>query len=65
MKATQDLRHTRAALPFAAGVPITVVSERVGHANATIRLGVGANVSRGVQAEAAPMFGSGHKGGAL
>jgi hypothetical protein len=31
-----DLRHTRVTLLFADGVPVKVVSERVGHANATI-----------------------------
>ncbi|WP_434616487.1 tyrosine-type recombinase/integrase [Arthrobacter sp. A5] len=35
-----DLRHTHATLLLAAGIPVKVVSERLGHANATITLGV-------------------------
>jgi len=35
-----DLRHTHATLLLAAGVPVKVVSERLGHANAMITLGV-------------------------
>ena len=33
-----DLRHTHATLLLADGVPVEVVSERLGHASATIRL---------------------------
>ena len=51
-----DLRHTHATLLLAAGVPVKVVSERLGHANATITLGVYAHVMPGMQAEAAARF---------
>lgn len=51
-----DLRHTHATLLLAAGIPVKVVSERLGHANATITLGVYAHVMPGMQAEAAATF---------
>lgn len=51
-----DLRHTHATLLLAAGIPVKVVSERLGHANATITLGVYAHVMPGMQAEAAAKF---------
>ena len=51
-----DLRHTHASLLLAAGIPVKVVSERLGHANATITLGVYAHVMSGMQAEAAARF---------
>jgi integrase len=35
-----DLRHTHATLLLADGVPVKVVSERLGHASATITLTV-------------------------
>lgn len=53
-----DLRHTHATLLLAAGVPVKVVSERLGHANATITLGVYAHVMPGMQQEAAEKFGA-------
>jgi len=53
-----DLRHTHATLLLAAGVPVKVVSERLGHANAMITLGVYAHVMPGMQAEAAATFGA-------
>jgi integrase len=52
-----DLRHTHAMLLLKAGVPVKVVSERLGHANAMITLGVYAHVTPGMQAEAAAKFG--------
>jgi integrase len=52
-----DLRHTHATLLLKAGVPVKVVSERLGHANAMITLGVYAHVMPGMQAEAAAKFG--------
>lgn len=51
-----DLRHTHATLMLAAGVPVKVVSERLGHATATITLGIYAHVMPGMQAEAAAKF---------
>lgn len=53
-----DLRHTLDTLLLAAGVPVKVVSERLGHANATITLGVYAHVMPGMQQEAAVKFGA-------
>jgi integrase len=52
-----DLRHTHATLLLRDGVRIKVVSERLGHANAMITLGVYAHVMPGMQAEAAAKFG--------
>jgi integrase len=51
-----DLRHTHATLLLAKGVPIKVVSERLGHASPTITLGVYAHVMPGNQREAADLF---------
>ncbi len=48
-----DLRHTHATILLGAGVPVKVVSERLGHASATITLGVYAHVMPGMQREAA------------
>lgn len=59
-----DLRHTHATLLLAAGIPVKVVSERLGHANATITLGVYAHVMPGMQAEAAAKFAAIMGGGA-
>jgi integrase len=51
-----DLRHTHATLLLAKGVPVKVVSERLGHANATITLSVYAHVMPGNQRDAADLF---------
>lgn len=51
-----DLRHTHATLLLAKGVPVKVVSERLGHASPTITLGVYAHVMPGNQREAADLF---------
>jgi len=48
-----DLRHTHATLLLAAGIPVHVVSERLGHASPTITLDVYAHVLQGMRAEAA------------
>jgi integrase len=48
-----DMRHTHATLLLAAGTPVKVVSERLGHASAVITLGVYAHVTPGMQREAA------------
>lgn len=59
-----DLRHTHATLLLAAGIPVKVVSERLGHANAMITLGIYAHVMPGMQAEAAAKFAALMSGGA-
>ncbi len=51
-----DLRHTHATLLLADGEPVKVVSERLGHANATITLAVYAHVMPGNQRSAANRF---------
>lgn len=51
-----DLRHTHATLLLKAGVPIKVVSERLGHATASFTLDVYGWVLPGMQAEAAAVF---------
>lgn len=53
-----DLRHTHATLLLRDGEAVKVVSERLGHANAMITLGVYAHVMPGMQAEAAARFGA-------
>ncbi len=51
-----DLCHTHATLLLADGVPVKVVSERLGHANATITLTVYQHVHPGMGREAADRF---------
>jgi hypothetical protein len=51
-----DLRHTHATLLLKAGVPVKVVSERLGHASVTVTLEIYQHVMPGMQAEAAAMF---------
>lgn len=51
-----DLRHTHATLLLRAGVPVKVVSERLGHANAAFTMSVYQHVLPGMQAEAAATF---------
>jgi integrase len=53
-----DLRHTHATLLLADGVPVKVVSERLGHASATITLTVYQHVHPGMGREAADRFGA-------
>jgi integrase len=48
-----DLRHTHATLLLKAGVPVKVVSERLGHSSAMITLSVYTHTLPGMQAEAA------------
>ena len=57
-----DLRHTHATLLLAKGVPVKVVSERLGHASVTITLQVYAHVMPGNQRQAADLFASLIKG---
>ena len=51
-----DLRHTHATLLLKAGVPVKVVSERLGHANVAFTMSVYQHVLPGMQAEAAETF---------
>jgi integrase len=51
-----DLRHTHATLLLTAGVPVKVVSERLGHATVMITLEIYQHVMPGMQAEAAAKF---------
>jgi integrase len=51
-----DLRHSHASLLLAAGVPVKVVSERLGHATVTITMEIYQHVMPGMQAEAAAKF---------
>lgn len=53
-----DLRHTHATLLLAKGVPVKVVSERLGHASPTVTLTVYAHVMPGNQRDAADQFAS-------
>ena len=48
-----DLRHTAASLMIASGVPVKVVSERLGHATAAFTMDVYQHVLPGMQQEAA------------
>src|SRR3546814_16491320 len=51
-----DLRHTHATLLLKAGIPVKVVSERLGHANVAFTMSVYQHVLPGMQAEAAATF---------
>jgi len=51
-----DLRHTHASLLLADGVPVKVVSERLGHASPTITLSVYQHVLPGMGRQAADRF---------
>lgn len=51
-----DLRHTHASLLLALGVPVKVVSERLGHASATITLDVYSHVMPGQGKRAADLL---------
>lgn len=52
-----DLRHTHATLLIKAGVPIKVVSERLGHSSVAFTMQVYQHVLPGMQADAAATFG--------
>ena len=51
-----DLRHTHATILLTAGVPVHVVSQRLGHTSAVITLQVYAHVVPGSQRDAADLF---------
>lgn len=48
--------HTHASLLIAAGVPVKVVSERLGHASPAFTISVYQHVIPGMQADAATVF---------
>jgi integrase len=48
-----DLRHTWASLALQAGVPLKVVSERLGHATSAVTADIYSHVSPGMQTDAA------------
>jgi integrase len=50
---THGLRHTHASLMLAAGVPLKIVQERLGHASIAVTGDVYSHVTPGLQAEAA------------
>lgn len=52
-----DLRHTHATLGLAAGVPVKVMQERLGHASSQITLDLYSHVIPGMQADAAAKIG--------
>jgi integrase len=51
-----DLRHTHATLMIAAGVPVKVVSERLGHSSPAFTQTVYQHVVPGMQSDAAAAF---------
>ncbi len=51
-----DLRHTHGTLLIEAGVPVKVVSERLGHANVAFTIETYQHVLPGMQADAARVF---------
>lgn len=51
-----DVRHTHGTLLIKAGVPVKVVSERLGHANPAFTIDTYQHVLPGMQAEAAQIF---------
>jgi integrase len=51
-----DLRHTHATLMLSAGVPVKVVSERLGHASAVMTLNTYAHVLSGQQDDAVSRY---------
>ena len=51
-----DLRHTDATIVLRAGVPVKVISERLGHEDPAFTMKQYAHVIAGMQAEAAAMI---------
>ena len=52
-----DLRHTHASILLQAGIPVKVVSERLGHSSQAFTMTVCQHVLPGLQADAAAAFG--------
>jgi integrase len=53
-----DLRHTHATLLLRDGVPVKVVSERLGHAQSSVTLDVYAHVMEDMQEQAVDSIGA-------
>jgi integrase len=53
-----DLRHTHATIALKAGVPVKVITERLGHENPAFTLKQYAHVIPGLQADAARLVAS-------
>lgn len=53
---TSLLRHTHTSVLLKAGVPVKVVSERLGHANPAFTITVYQHIIPGMQADAATVF---------
>jgi integrase len=51
-----ELRHTHGTLLIKAGVPVKVVSERLGHANIALTIDTYQHVLPGMQADAARIY---------
>ncbi len=51
-----DVRHTHASLLLSAGVPVKVVSERLGHSDVAFTMRVYQHVLPGMQRDAADQF---------
>lgn len=51
-----DLRHTHATLLLKAGVPLKIVSERLGHSSPAFTMAVYQHVLPGMQRDAADTF---------
>ena len=51
-----DLRHTHGTLLISSGVPVKVVSERLGHATSSYTIETYQHLLPGMQAQAAPVF---------
>ena len=51
-----DLRHTHATIMLKKGVPVKVVSERLGHSSPAFTMTVHQHVIPGMQADAARLF---------
>ena len=51
-----DLRHSHATILLLAGVPVHVVSQRLGHASTVVTMAVYLHVLPGSQREAADLF---------
>ena len=51
-----DLRHTHASILLKAGVPVKVVSERLGHANPAFTITVYQHIIPGMLADVATVF---------
>jgi len=56
-RASARLDHTHATILLKAGVPVKVVSERLGHSSPALTMTVYQHVLPGMQADAARLFG--------